>query len=157
MRDMAGTHSRLFVFALTACALAGCDGGVGTPIGAEGGVVVSDDGRLTVEIPAGALQQTIDVSIHPVDEGPRSTVAHRAYAIEPLGTALVRPARVEYDWTVESDALAAAEAPLGDPALVIERGAIWQVLADRDLDLEGGTVAGSAHYLGIVAVIDSAP
>lgn len=154
---MAGTLSRLFAFALTATALVACDGADGTPIGPEGGIVVSDDGRLTVEIPAGALDGTVDVSIHVVEDGPEGDEsAIRAYAIEPMGTALVLPATVEYDWTAEpsADALSLESTTLEDPTLVMERGALWRALADHTVDMDAGYVAGSAHYFGTIAIVD---
>lgn len=157
MVNMAGTLSRLFAFALTATALVACDGAGGTPIGPEGGIVVSDDGRLTVEIPAGALDGTVDVSIHVVEDGPEGDEsAIRAYAIEPMGTALIFPATVEYDWTVEpsADALSLEGSTVEDPTLVMERGVEWRALADHTVDMDAGYVAGSAHYFGTIAIVD---
>ena len=158
MVDMAGTLSRLFAFALCASTLAACDGADGTRIGPEGGVVLSEDGRLSLEIPAGALDETVDVSIHLVEDGPTNgdASAIRAYAIEPMGTTLVLPARVEYDWTIDgpADGLALGGVQVEDPSLVIERGPEWRTLADRTLDLDAGYVSGSAHYFGVVAIVD---
>ncbi len=160
MVSMPGTASRLAAFALALAAagamLGGCDQGSGTPVGPEGGVVVSEDGRLSLEIPAGALDETLDISIHAVEDGPEGDhSAIRAYAIEPLGTPLVLPARVEYDWTVDPvDTLSSASGSMDDPTLVIERGPEWRQLADRDIDLDAGYVSASAHYLGVVAVVD---
>ncbi len=158
METMPGTSSRLAAFALALTTLGGsggCDEGAGAPIGPEGGLVISEDGRLSVEIPAGALDHTVFVSIHPVDDGPvgePSVIC--AYAIEPLGTPLVRPAHVEFDWTVDADALALPLADIDDPALVIERGPQWRQLADRTVDIDAGFVSASAHYMGVVAVVD---
>lgn len=157
MLDMAGNVARLFAFALTATTLVACDAAEGTLVGPEGGVVVSDDGRLTVEIPAGALDSTVDVSIHAVEDGPEGDEsAIRAYAIEPLGTALVLPATVEYDWTVEgsADALSLDSSQMEDPNLVMERGTLWRALADRTVDVDAGYVTGSAHYFGVIAIVD---
>ena len=156
MVDMAGPLSRLFAFALSATALVACDAGEGTAIGPEGGVVVSDDGRLTLEIPAGALDEVVEVSIHAVEDGPADAAAIRAYAIEPRGTTLVLPAHVEYDWAAQADAdaLTLEGATVEDPALVMERGTQWRALADRSIDVDAGYVSGSAHYFGVVAVID---
>jgi hypothetical protein len=155
MVNMAGTVSRLFALALCTTALAACDGTEGTPVGPEGGVVVSDDGRLTLEIPAGALDDTVDVSIHRVEDGPDG-IALRAYAVEPMGTTLVLPARVEYDWTIDApaDALSRDAVHVEDPSLVIERGPEWRTLADRSVDLDAGFVVASAHYFGVIAIVD---
>ncbi|MBV1860684.1 MAG: hypothetical protein KUG77_19880, partial [Nannocystaceae bacterium] len=61
---MAANTSRLLALVLSATTLAACEQSEGTEVGPEGGVAVSDDGRLTVEIPAGALDDTVDSSIH---------------------------------------------------------------------------------------------
>lgn len=154
MVNMAGTTSRLLALVLSASSLVACEQAQGTEVGPRGGVVMSDDGRLTVEIPAGALDKTIDISIHAVEDGPGGT-AVRAYAIEPLGTALVLPARVEYDWTVEAAADALTrDGDIVDPALVIERGPQWRALPDHTVDHDAGYVSGSVNYLGVVAIVD---
>ena len=153
---MAATTSRLLALLLCAPTLAACEQTQGTEVGPAGGVVVSEDGRLTVEIPAGALDETVDISIHAVADGPDGDdTAIRAYAIEPLGTALVLPAHVEYDWTVEAAADALTQdAEVVDPALVIEHGPQWRALADRTVDHDAGYVSGTANYLGVVAIVE---
>ncbi len=154
---MARCTTRTLAFGLALTALgslaAGCDQGSGTEVGPEGGLVVSDDGRLTVEVPAGALHDTVHVSIHAVDEGPEGAV--RVYAIEPMGTALVLPAMVEYDWSVSagSEGLSLEAGSMTDPTLVIERGDQWRQMADRTVDADAQYVAASANYFGIVAVV----
>lgn len=156
MVNMAATTSRLLALVLCAATLAACEQTQGTAVGPRGGVVVSDDGRLTVEIPAGALDETVDISIHVVEDGPEGDdTAIRAYAIEPLGTALVLPAHVEYDWTVEAAADALTrDVDVVDPALVIERGPQWRALSDRTVDHDAGYVSGTVNYLGVVAIVD---
>jgi len=153
---MAATTSRLLALVLCATTLAACDQAQGTEVGPRGGVIVSDDGRLTVEIPAGALDETVDISIHAVEDGPEGDdTALRAYAIEPLGTALVLPAHVEYDWTLEAAADALTrDGEVLDPALVIERGPQWRALADRTVDHDAGYVSGTVNYLGVIAIVD---
>ncbi|MEM6295910.1 MAG: hypothetical protein AAGA54_31855 [Myxococcota bacterium] len=154
---MARSTTRTLAFGLALTALgslaAGCDHGSGTEIGPEGGVVVSEDGRLTLEVPAGALHDAVDVSIHAVDEGPDGAV--RVYAIEPMGTPLVLPAMVEYDWsaTAGAEGLSLESSSMTDPTLVIERGDEWRQLADRTVDADAQYVAASANYFGIVAVV----
>ena len=44
----------------------GCDYDTGTEVGPRGGVVMSDDGRVTLEIPAGALLDPVAISIEPI-------------------------------------------------------------------------------------------
>lgn len=156
MVNMAATASRLLALVLCTSSLAACEQAQGTAVGPRGGVVMSEDGRLTVEIPAGALDETLDISIHAVEDGPDGEgTAVRAYAIEPMGTVLVLPARVEYNWTVEAAADAITRGgEILDPALVTERGPQWRALPDHAVDLDSGYVSGSINYLGVIAVVD---
>ena len=153
---MASHASRLLALVLCASALAACEQSEGTEVGPRGGVVVSDDGRLTVEIPPGALDEAVDISVHLVEDGPDGDApAIRAYSIEPLGTALVLPARVEYDWTLEGSADALTrDGESVDPALVIERGPQWRALADHRVDHDAGYLSGTVNFLGVVAIVD---
>lgn len=162
------TRFAVLPLALAALGLAGgCD--EGELIGPEGGVVVSDDGRLQLEVPAGALSDEVAISIHAIDavddldDEPVGTV--RAYAIEPALTQLSLPATVEYQWShaMDSDSLAregavadadVTEVDITDPQLVIERGDQWRAMPDRFVDVDAKVVAASTHYLGIVAVLE---
>ena len=69
------------VLMLALAALAGCAGGEspvnsgGGEIGAEGGIVTSDDGRLTLDVPAGALSEPTSIRIDTVAVDGVGTVA----------------------------------------------------------------------------------
>jgi hypothetical protein len=73
----------------------------GKVIGPKGGVVLSDDGLLTLTIPPGALDRGTPISITAVaaDESTATlvdTTLRGAYRFEPDGTEFAEPATVEY-------------------------------------------------------------
>src|SRR5690606_6568772 len=94
-------HFAMTRFAFAAALLAstfatGCDARDSERIGAKGGVVVSDDGRMSLEIPAGALDEAVDITIEVVD-GPEGS-ASALYVIEPMGLTFDRPAVLTFDY-----------------------------------------------------------
>lgn len=81
-----------FALLVAALALVACGGGGATRIVAdEGGIVTSDDGKLTLEIPPGALDEDVDITITaiPLDELAEELeglrVARAGYRLEPDG------------------------------------------------------------------------
>ena len=132
---------------LAVLALAACDA-EGDTVGAEGGVVVSADGRVSLDIPAGALDGDVTISIERVDGGPDGSVG-RVYAITPRLTALNKPAALTYDLVedgVEDD-------EMGDAMLITERADDWAPLSDHDVDMETGLATGSVLYFSRYAVV----
>ncbi len=124
----------LGVFAATAV---GCDAG-GEIVGPRGGTLVSDDGRFSVDIPAGALTREVELSIEEVECAFGEAIGS-CYAVLPLGTTFLFPAEVAYevaDMNVSDDVGVVAQAADG-----------WRVLPDRDVDLDDAVVYGSAMYL----------
>ncbi|MDX2052481.1 MAG: hypothetical protein SFV15_08830 [Polyangiaceae bacterium] len=78
------------------------DDGVGT-VGSAGGTVVSADGVLTLNVPAGALSADVMFTIRPVAMADWSTtmvglapVGGAVYAIEPEGTSFASPATLTW-------------------------------------------------------------
>lgn len=140
---MPSNHPGLFKTATTlllgvslAALAVGCDS-EGETIGPRGGSLVSDDGRFSIDIPAGALDAEVDLSIEDV-ECEQGTIG-ACYAVLPLGTTFLLPVEVAYevaDMKVSEDVGVVAQAAEG-----------WRVLADRDVDLEDSVVYGSAMYL----------
>ena len=75
MRTSVLNPLRSLVVAALACAtLAGCDPMGEDVVGPEGGVVVSRDGRLTLDIPAGALDEAVEITIEEVEDLPEGAV-----------------------------------------------------------------------------------
>lgn len=124
----------------------GCDMGDGA-IGPEGGVVVSDDGRMALEIPEGALDESVEITIE-MAEGPEGAMAP-LYVIEPLGLTFSQPTALVFDY---------ADEDLGDRepsalTVVAHRELSWAYLADKKVDAEDQTVTVSMLALSPVTVI----
>lgn len=150
------TTKTLLAATLLLTAIAGCDqGGTGTTVGRKGGIVTSDDGRLTLEIPAGALHHDVDIVIVETD-APYGAIG-TAYTIEPVGTQLVRPATLTYD-VASDDAdrsldLASAGVAVEDLALVTDKADRWMPMHDRRVDADDELVSASVLYLSSYALV----
>lgn len=141
---MATTHKRLIRGALQAMAglalataAVGCDAGADT-IGPRGGTLISEDGRFSLDIPQGALDAEVELSIEEVECGLGDAIGS-CYAVLPIGTTFLLPVEVAYevgDMDVAETVGVVAQAADG-----------WRVLPDRDVDLEDAVVYGSAMYL----------
>ncbi|MBC8068387.1 MAG: hypothetical protein IAG13_08645 [Deltaproteobacteria bacterium] len=134
--------------------LAGCDAQDGETVGPRGGIVMSDDGRLALDVPAGALDEEVAIRIEVVDDAPRGTVG-TVYAIEPAGLALLFPAELTYDLaTDESDrSLDLTDVQMDDLLLITEKNARWQPLADRSVDVDAQTLSASVLFLSSYAIV----
>lgn len=127
----------------------GCDNSAddSTAIGPRGGIVTSEDGRVTLEVPAGALADEVEISIERIEDAPEGSVGP-AYAIEPYGLTFSQPAELTYD------ASHGMQADVSDCALVIEHDEQrWNDLADRDVDPSLGEVTASVLYLSTIAIV----
>jgi hypothetical protein len=136
-------------------AVAGCDEGMDT-IGPEGGVVTSRDGRVALEIPPGALEGEVAVTIEKVDGGPDGAIGD-VYEILPTHTQLLFPATIEIDLSmakgdgsVEPQLSAAA---MEDVVVTTARGDSWRDLADLDVDTESELVTASVMYFSTYALV----
>lgn len=139
-------------FAFAALALAstvatGCDLAVGDQVGRDGGVVVSDDGRMALEIPAGALDERVEITITAVagPDGSRSDL----YMMEPMGLVFERPVTITFDYDGETLGDAAAD----DLTLVAQREAGWTYLGDQRVDDEDQTLSAALMALSPVTVV----
>ena len=135
------------VLALAALALPGCETGDGTTVGPRGGTVTSQDGRVTLYVPAGALTDDVELTIVEATELPQDAIGP-AYAIEPYGLVFGRPAALVYEVGEEMNV---------DPEavrLVVERGEQWNALADRDVDMASLQVSASVLYSSVVGIVE---
>lgn len=133
--------------AALATAALGCDVEMGTQVGSGGGIVTSEDGRITLEIPAGALLDTVPISIEQTDDGPHNATGP-TYTVEPYGVTFLRPAHLAYD---VSDGV--MENP--DTArLVTERDDGWEMLGDRNVDIEHGEVTASLLFASPICLVE---
>ena len=141
------TARTAFAALLLTTVAAGCDVWDADRIGPEGGVVVSDDGRMALEIPAGALDEAVEITIE-TTESTDDTVAP-VYVIEPVGLAFQYPTELVFDYDEES---------LGehDPEaleLVTLRELGWDYLPDRKLHTDDQTISVSLKALTEVNVV----
>ena len=151
MQGMTGMFQRTMLTGLAAIAmLTGCDGQDTETVGPRGGVVTSPDGRVTLEIPAGALDQEIAITIDEVDDGPDGAVGP-TYEILPRGTTFSEPATLVYDVSEGMDV------PADEVVVVAEAADGWNELADFDADMEAQVLYASVLYLSTYApVLDGA-
>ena len=136
-------------FALVSTIVAtGCDlMAAGDEIGRKGGVVVSDDGRLALEIPAGALDKSVEITITAVagPEGSQSDL----YVMEPMGLVFDRPVTVTFDYDDET----VGDAEAGDLTFVAQREADWAFLGNQDVDDEEQVLSADLLALSAVTVV----
>ncbi len=136
------------VLSVAAASATGCDSSEeGTPVGPRGGTITSDDGRVTLEVPAGALADEVAIRIVEAEDVPADAVGP-AYEIQPQGLTFAFPAAVVYDvadgMDVDPDAV----------RLVVEREDDWSALADRDVDVDNLEVTASMLFVSTVAIVE---
>jgi hypothetical protein len=140
---------------LSVLAVAGCDEGMDT-IGPEGGVVTSRDGRVTLDIPPGALDHDVAITIEQIDDGPEGSLG-AVYEILPSRTQLLFPATIEVDLSAsKGDGSLEPQltaATMEDVVIATERGEGWEQLADLDVDVEAEVVTASVLYFSSYAVV----
>lgn len=142
--------ARLTRISLLAIACAtGCDAGDGETIGPRGGTVVSDDGRFSLEIRPGALEDDVDITIDEVDcEAMSVTAVGPCYEVGPRGTGFLFPAKVTYE--LDDADLDGADSL----AFKVQKADDWKLLADRVVDRDDGTLTSSAVYLSAFAIVN---
>jgi hypothetical protein len=149
---MAATMKALL--AATLCVTTfGCD--AGETVGPRGGVITSDDGRVSLEIPEGALDSDVAITIEVVDDAPAGVIG-TVYAIEPAGLAFARPATLVVDVSADEEDrafdLAAAGVEVEDLVILGERDNRWQPLPDPEVDADDEFVFASVLYLSSYAI-----
>lgn len=141
------TKTLTLTIAAALTALAACDSSGGEPIGPEGGVVSSRDGRFELDIAPGALTDTVDVTIEYVEN---CVGFSGCYEIGPVGTILDIPARVTYFYTDDARSLTNGDGV----SLELEQDYGWRPLADREVDTELELVSGTIGFFTNVVVAD---
>lgn len=111
-------------------------------IGPEGGVVISEDGRLSLEVPEGALSKPTEVSVEQVEceeEGQAD-----CYSVGPAEIQFSRPVMVVYE---------AGELPEMDDVALLYKGANgWMRMADAQVDTEDEIVMGTIMFASSISV-----
>jgi hypothetical protein len=148
------TTKTLLAAVLSLTALVGCEQ-QGETIGSRGGVVTSDDGRVTLEVPAGALADDVELSIELVDDA-RDGVVGGVYAVEPAGVVFHRPATLTFDLAADADdarSFDLAGLAMEDLVLVTEKAERWAPMADRDVDADAELISASVLFTSTYAVV----
>ena len=155
------TPTYLTRIALVAMAVlgAGCDEGEGMEtIGPRGGVLTSPDGRVTLEIPEGALTEEVTLTIGELDDGPGGQIGY-AYEILPK-VVLTKPAELTFDLSPSGSAdgarsldLTDAGMELADVTIVGAKAHGWEDLPDLMEDDDSMTLSGSVLYTTTYAVV----
>lgn len=119
--------------------------------------MTSEDGRLSIEIPAGALDHDVVVAIDEVEDGPDGMLGG-GYTISSGITQLRAPATVTYDFANYDNAedgvtLHADTTQMQNIALVTQDADGWNRMADHNVDEDAELVHASALYLGSYAIV----
>lgn len=120
----------------------GCGESSEDMIGREGGMLVSEDGLFTLEIPPGALTKDVEMSIHRIECGQEHEAA--CYDVQPTGVAFRRPAKATYE--------AYELMGMDSVSMAINREEAWHELADMAVDREDEIITGSVLYLSSFCV-----
>lgn len=159
MKGMAATKQTFFSAMVLTLLLTGCDEGADT-IGPRGGTVTSPDGRVTLEVRAGALEHEVFATIGELDEDRPDGAISRVYEIEPRLQQLRVPATLTFDLAVPevdgAETLDLEAVQMEDLAVVTHKAESWDRLADREVDAERETVSGSVVFFSAytVAVVE---
>lgn len=142
----AALHAGLCAAALAVVAACGDPAGPeGRRVGPDGGTVTFADGRVVLDVPAGALQQGTEITVAPTDAVPASPllVPSTAYVLGPAGLtfSIAATLRVAYDPDRLPTGVSAAELGL---VRVVDGKRLWVA--------GGGPVAGSSEAAGPVLI-----
>lgn len=112
-------------------------------IGASGGSISSDDGRLTIDIPAGAVNTPTDFTIQPISNT-MPVGSAPAYRILPAHTDLLKPVTISLKYT-EADMDGCDE-----DALYLtdqDSAGVWKVLNKTNIDKGGRVLSAQTKHL----------
>lgn len=115
---------------------------VGQQIGSTGGRIVSDDGRIELVFPAGALTTNTTISIQPTTN-PAPNGTGKAYWFEPSGTQFKKPVQFIFHYTNEE--AEACEPELMALALQDKKGK-WSFFEYEEWDSSAKTLKGFIHH-----------
>ncbi len=142
---MAGIVTGLGVLALAAMSVGmpdECGLGSNAVIGPEGGVLVSEDGLLSLEVPEGALAEPTEISVEQMPcehEGQAD-----CYSIGPAEVQFSLPVTVVYE---------AAELTSMDGVSLLYKSADgWKRMADAQVDQEDEIVMGTIMFASSISV-----
>ncbi len=136
-------------------------------IGPEGGTIRSSDGRLTLDIPPGALSEETEITIrkvNPEDLGPEfeGFDPDLIYELEPDGLQFMLPVNVKVEIDIETTQdgdLVSADLP--NFILLNRFEDIVEVLENQtqntDLDTKISTITGELNHFSLMQVVNEIP
>jgi hypothetical protein len=124
--------------------------GFGTPvgktvskeIGSTGGTIVSDDGRIQLIFPAGALTTKTTITIQ-ATTNPTSNGTGNAYSFEPSGIQFKKPVQIIFHYT-DDEAESCAPELMGIG--MQDRTGKWSFMQYDDWDSTAGILKGLIHH-----------
>ena len=132
--------------------------GFGTPdgkliskeIGADGGQIVSEDGRVELIFPAGALAKNTIISIQP-RTNPAPNGVGKSYWFEPSGIQFQKPVQINFRYTDEEAAICPPDwKSLG----IQDHKGKWTFIDYESFDSVSKTLKGFIHHFSGVSNID---
>ena len=111
-------------------------------IGPEGGVVLSEDGRLSLEVPEGALSEPTEVSLVSVPCDAEGLAD--CYSVGGDAVQFARPVTVVYE--------AAELETMDDVALIYKGSTGWIRMPDAQVDHEDQIVMGTIMFASSISV-----
>lgn len=115
-------------------------------ISVSGGKIISDDGKLELIFPPGALDKTTEISIQPIDASIPN--GNKGYHFEPSGIQFQKPVQIIFRYTDEEAEVCPPE--LKFMALQHHNGK-WEYMGYEDWDSSTKTLQGSIkHFSAMV-------
>lgn len=111
-------------------------------IGPEGGIVISEDGLLSLEVPEGALSKPTEVSVELVECEEETQT--NCYSVGPAEIQFSRPVQVVYE--------AGELSSMDDVSLLYKGAEGWMRMADAQIDTEDEIVMGTIMFTSSISV-----
>ena len=127
-------------------------GGGAEMVGPEGGTVATVDGKVTLDVPAGAVQSELEIAASPEVTYPADDdlVPGTCYEFSPDGTQFAQAAQL----TICYDDIDIPE-PVGESTLALHRavGDTWEPVAGSVVDPKANTVSAPIDGFSVYAVL----
>ncbi|MET0593083.1 MAG: hypothetical protein ABW133_10310, partial [Polyangiaceae bacterium] len=121
-----------------------------TQIGAEGGIVRSNDGVIELSIPPNALSRNVTFAIEPLEAWPAGALG-KVFQIGPSGTTFATPATLRYHYE-PSDL---GNTPLNRVVFATAAGAAWSPLDAQVVDAAAQTITAETPHLSVFGLVDN--
>ncbi len=115
-------------------------------IGAQGGMLTSADGSVTIEIPAGALSSNVVIGVQPITrtlvDGP-GAANKKAYRLTPHGQTFTKPVKVSFRYTNED---VAGSVPQALAVAYQDNAGSWKSVGGAQLNPTARTITVSTTH-----------